>query len=113
MHPHRMVIEDDVVVSYRVTFACHGPRSEDHRLILRKGCYIGCESTLLGGQPTGDIEIGAYASVGACSLVNRSVAPMTLVAGVPVKLLRRNCMPWKSDDCRRETVMQELGLTDE
>ena len=25
LHPQRMVIEDDVVVSYRVTFACHGP----------------------------------------------------------------------------------------
>ena len=35
LHPTRMVIEDDVVVSYRVTFACHGPRTRDHRLILR------------------------------------------------------------------------------
>ncbi len=110
MHPDRISIEDDVVVSYRVTFACHGPRSDNHRLILHKGCYIGCNATLLGGLPSGDIEIGAYASVGSCSLVNRSVAPLTTVAGIPARVIRKNRMPWGSDDHKYETIVRELGL---
>lgn len=73
MHPQRTVIEDDVTISYRVTFACHGPRSSNTKLVLRKGSYVGCNAILLGGFSRGDTEIGPYASVGAGALVNRSV----------------------------------------
>ena len=122
MHPQRLVIEDHVVVSYRVTFACHGPRSCDHRLILREGCYIGTNATLLGGLPGGDIEIGPYATVGACSLINRSIAPLATAVGIPAKIIRTMRQPWGSDDDKAEvlrsrylgaaapmTVIQPLG----
>lgn len=109
MHPGRMVIEDDVVVSYRVTFACHGPRSRDHRLILREGCYIGTGATLLGGRAHGDVEIGPYATVGACALVNRSVPPMTTVVGVPAKAVHKGRTPWESDDDRTEELLRRFS----
>ena len=102
MHPGRMVIEDDVVVSYRVTFACHGPRTRDHRLILRRGSYIGTGATLLGGRMDGDVEIGPYATVGACALVTRSVPPLATVVGVPARVVRTGRPPWESDDGRAE-----------
>ncbi|NLW86777.1 MAG: hypothetical protein GXY38_07880 [Planctomycetes bacterium] len=47
--PQEMVIEDNVTISYRVTFACHGPRMENRKLVLREGCYIGTSATVLGG----------------------------------------------------------------
>ncbi len=104
MHPHRTVIEDDVVVSYRVTFACHGPRSRDQRLILRKGCYIGTGAILLGGLPRGDVEIGAYATVGAGALVTGCVPPLATVVGVPARVVRTGRPPWESDDDRADEL---------
>lgn len=104
MYPQRLVIEDDVVVSYRVTFACHGPRSADHRLILREGCYIGTNATLLGGLGRGDIEIGPYATVGAGSLVSRSVAALATVIGIPAKTVRTTRQPWGSDHDKAEIL---------
>ena len=111
LHPTRMVIEDDVVVSYRVTFACHGPRTRDHRLILREGSYIGAGATLLGGLASGDVEIGPHATVGACSLVNRSVPPLATVAGVPARILRTGRTPWESDDPRTEEWCRKYGVS--
>lgn len=107
LHPQRMVIEDDVVVSYRVTFACHGPRTRDHRLILRQGCYIGANATLLGGCLHGDVEIGPYATVGACALVNKSVPPLATVVGVPAKVVRSGRPPWEADDGRTEELCRK------
>ncbi len=97
-HPHRIIIEDDVTVSFKVVFAAHGPRTGNNKIILRKGCYIGAGSIILGGLIQGDIEIREYATVGAGSLVNKSVAPLATVAGVPCKLLRTCRPPWESDD---------------
>jgi serine O-acetyltransferase len=107
MHPDRMIVEDDVTISFRVTAACHGPRSCDNRLILREGCYIGCNATLLGGLPRGDIEIGAYATVGACSLVNRSVPPLATAIGIPAKIVRTVRTPWGADDDKTEALARK------
>ena len=107
LHPQRLVIEDDVVVSYRVTFACHGPRSRDHRLILRQGSYIGASATLLGGRLHGDVEIGPYATVGACALVTQSVPPLATVVGVPAKVVRTGRPPWEADDGRTDELRRK------
>ncbi len=108
-YPNRLVIDDKVVVSYRVTFACHGPRTSDYKLILRKGSYVGCSSTLLGGSMSGDITIGPYATIGACSLVNRNIPPLATVAGIPVRLMRTTRQPWVSDS-PKATKWQEKFL---
>ena len=50
---------------------------------VRSGAKIGANSTLLP-----DIEIGEMALVGAGSAVVRDVAPRTVVAGVPAKLIK-------------------------
>jgi serine acetyltransferase len=107
MHPQRTVIEDDVTISYRVTFACHGPRSSNTKLVLRKGSYVGCNAILLGGFSRGDTEIGPYASVGAGALVNRSVPPLATVVGQPARVIRTTRMPWGSDQLLVDEVAQE------
>ncbi len=104
VHPDLFVVEDDVVISYRVTVSCHGPRTDNHRLVLKEGSYIGTSATLLGGLPRGDVVIGPYATVGACALVHRSVPPLATVAGVPARILRTCRQPWASDDGRLEEL---------
>lgn len=106
VHPKRMEIEDDVVISYRVTIACHGPRTRDNRLILRRGCYIGAGATLLGGHIRGDIEVGPYATVGSCALVNRNIPPLASVVGVPARIVRTVRQPWESDDDKTDELMK-------
>lgn len=98
-HPAHTIIEDDVTISYRVTFACHGPRMKERKLVLREGCYIGTNATLLGG-----VEIGPYATVGACALVTKSVPALTTVVGIPAKPLQTCRTPWGADDDRLEEL---------
>lgn len=43
-------------------------------------CYIGSQSVVVKG-----VTIGAHSVVGACSLVNRTVEPYSIVAGVPAR----------------------------
>lgn len=100
--PSDMIIEDDVYVSYRVVFAAHGPRMHKRSLILRKGCYIGANSTVLGG-----VTIGYYGTVGACSLVNKDVPAFTTVGGVPCRVIRTDRTPWESEDNRLEELKKK------
>lgn len=89
MMPHRVIIEDNVSVSYCVVFAAHGPGEAGRReIILRKGCYIGTNATLLGGA-----EVGAYAMVGAGSLVNKPIPPFAVAVGVPARVVRETPLP--------------------
>ena len=77
-------IEDDVTISYGVYFACHGEKQTPHKLIIRKGAYIGMHSNFVVNK---DIEIGEGAIIGAGSLVNKSIPAGKTAAGVPVRLL--------------------------
>lgn len=51
---------------------------------LEPGAKVGANATLLPG-----VTIGAYALVGAGAVVTRDVAPGTVVAGNPAKVVRR------------------------
>jgi acetyltransferase-like isoleucine patch superfamily enzyme len=92
-----VTIEDHVFVGHGVTFINdHFPRAtnpdgtiqaeSDWKVIptmVRRGASIGSGCTLLGG-----IEIGENAIVGAGSVVTKDVAPNTIVAGNPAKMIR-------------------------
>jgi len=66
-----------------VTLVAHGPRStDDQRIVIEEGAYIGCNTTVLGG-----VTIGAGARVGAGSVVTKDVPPGATVAGVPARVL--------------------------
>lgn len=80
-------IEDDVFIGPNATFTNDRfPRSrvypeEFPKTILRRGCSIGANSTILPG-----LEIGANAMVGAGSVVTRSVPSNAIVVGNPARI---------------------------
>jgi len=97
--PSNTVIEDNVTVSYHVTFACHGPRMKNKKCILREGCYIGANATILGG-----VEIGPYATVGAAAMVSKSLPPLSVAVGVPARVIKTGLPPWEGDDERLDEL---------
>lgn len=93
-----VTIEDDVFVGHNVTFindvypraATAGGKmqtDDDWKCIptlIKKGASIGSSTTLLCG-----ITVGENAIIGAGSVVTKDVPPNTIVAGNPVRVLRK------------------------
>ena len=79
-------IEDHVFIGPNATFVNDPyPKSKQYpsafqQTILRKGCSIGANATILGG-----IEIGEHALIGAGSVVTKNVKPHALMVGNPAK----------------------------
>jgi acetyltransferase-like isoleucine patch superfamily enzyme len=80
----KIEIGKNVTISYGVYFACHGRKQGHNKIVIEDGAYIGMRANIIAPK---DVTIGAGAIVGAASLVNRSVAPGEIVAGVPAKPL--------------------------
>ncbi len=82
-------VEDDVFIGPNATFTNDlFPRSKQYpekfqETILRKGCSIGANATILCG-----IEIGERAIVGAGSVVTKNVPPDAIVYGNPAVVQR-------------------------
>lgn len=79
-------IEDNVIISYGVLFSCHGPSCSGHRIVIRKGAYIGMRSTIIAREEV--TEIGEGAVIGACTLVNKSVPKEKTAVGIPCSILK-------------------------
>lgn len=80
-------IEDDVFLGPSMVFTnIINPRSfivrreEFKRTLLKKGCSIGANATIVCG-----VTIGEYALIGSGAVVNKDVKPYALVVGVPAK----------------------------
>ncbi len=92
-----VTIEDEVFVGHGVMFTNDRrpratrpdgqPQTEDdwtlERTVVRRGASIGSNATILCG-----LEIGERATVGAGSVVTRSVPPGATVAGNPARVIR-------------------------
>lgn len=82
-------IEDDVFLGPNVTLTNDKmPRSKQypdkfHSIILKKGCSIGANATLLPG-----ITVGENAMIGAGSVVTKDVPANAIVVGNPAKIIR-------------------------
>ena len=93
--PELIVIEDEVVISFRVTVVVHDdarrmdailPGQADGTVapvILKRGCYLGAGSLILPG-----VTVGERAVVGAGAVVTRDVPPGKVVLGVPARVVR-------------------------
>jgi acetyltransferase-like isoleucine patch superfamily enzyme len=91
-------IEDEVFVGHGVMFINDRypratrtdgtPQTEDdwtlQRTVVRRGASIGTNATILGG-----LEIGERATIGAGSVVTRSVPPGAIVAGNPARMIEK------------------------
>ena len=94
--PSSVTLEDDVTVIAQTTILGHTYYPQHfHRLLgdeatradlrttICRGAYLGLRSTVLAG-----VTVGEYAIVGAGSVVTADVAPYTMVAGVPARVVR-------------------------
>lgn len=93
--PELITIEDEVVISFRVTVVVHDdarrmdailPGQADGTVapvVLRRGCYLGAGCIILPG-----VTVGERAVVGAGAVVTRDVPPAMVVVGVPAKVTR-------------------------
>ena len=80
-------IEDDVFLGPSMVFTnVINPRAfitrkdEFKKTLLKKGCSIGANATIVCG-----ITIGEYALIGSGAVINKDVKPYALMVGVPAK----------------------------
>ena len=83
--PERMIIEDNVGISYGVYFTCHGRKQDHHSIVIRKGSHIGMRAAIHARH---DLEIGENCMIGAMSFVNKSIPANTTAVGVPAKVIK-------------------------
>ena len=86
--PERITIGEDVIIGYNSTVLCHEFIREEYRLgnvVIEDDVTIGANTTILPG-----VTIGKGATVSACSLVNKDVAPGSFVGGIPIREIRKN-----------------------
>lgn len=76
------VVEDDVSIMQSVTLGGTGKQSGDRHPKVRKGVLIGAGAKILG-----NIDIGACATIGAGSVVLKSVPARKIAAGVPAQVI--------------------------
>jgi acetyltransferase-like isoleucine patch superfamily enzyme len=88
-YPQLIQIEDNVTISYRVTFTAHGKRAANGwkhlPILLKSGCYIGVGAIILPG-----VTVGHNAVVGAGAVVTRDVPDNATVVGVPARVVSSN-----------------------
>ncbi|MBN2406064.1 MAG: acyltransferase [Elusimicrobia bacterium] len=83
--PEVVSIEDDVIISHRVTVVAHDrSRLMVAPILIQKGAFIGTGSIVLPG-----VTVGHNSVVGAGSVVTKDVNPYTVVAGSPAKIIKK------------------------
>ncbi|MBO0368781.1 N-acetyltransferase [Pseudomonas putida] len=84
-----ITVEDNVFIGPNATFTNdRQPRSKQYpdsfeKTVLKRGCSIGANATLLPG-----ITVGESAMVGAGAVVTKDVPAYSVVAGNPAKVIR-------------------------
>ena len=76
------VVENDVSMLHDVTLGGTGKETGDRHPKVREGVLIGAGAKILG-----NVEIGAWAKIGAGSVVLTPVKPHCTVAGVPARVV--------------------------
>lgn len=93
LEPAMFTVEDNVIISYGVFFACHGRNQNHYPIVIKEGAYIGMRASIISknaGGGTNGITIGKNAVIGACSLVNRDVPDGATAVGVPCRIVKEN-----------------------
>lgn len=110
-----LVVEDDVFLGPScVTTNVTNPRSQilRHSLyektVLRRGCSIGANATVVCG-----ITVGRYALVGSGAVVSKDVPDYAMMMGVPARQkgwVSRHGLPLKNKDAEGVYTCPESGL---
>ena len=83
--PELLYIDDDVIISFRVTIAVHGETRASSRVspvIIGRKAFIGTGAIILPG-----IEVGEKAIVGAGAVVTKDVPSGKTVIGTSARIL--------------------------
>lgn len=87
-----VTIGDDCLIGHNVVFATlnHGlaPADRAHMyaapITLGRGVWVGSQSTILSG-----VTVGDHAVIAAGSVVTKDVPPLTVVGGVPARVIKQ------------------------
>lgn len=79
-----MEIGSNVIISYGVYFACHGPNQDHNKLVIKNNAYIGMRANITARH---DLVIGEGTVIGAGTLVNKSVPDGATCVGVPGRII--------------------------
>lgn len=85
-----MTVEDEVFIGPNATFTNHRdprskkPPSKFDRIVLKKGCSVGANATVIG-----PCTVGVNALVAAGAVVTKDVPDNVVVAGNPARILRQ------------------------
>ena len=107
-----VVAEDNVFIGPAAVFVNDlRPRSRNTnfkcvKTLLREGCSIGANATVLAG-----IEIGRFSMVGAGAVVTRNVPDFALVVGNPARFRRWLCRCGQNLTFRKSSSSCECGRT--
>lgn len=82
----KIVIGNNVTISYGVYFACHGRKQVHNEVIIEDDAYIGMKASIVARNP---ITIGRGAIIGACSLVNKSIPSGRVAVGIPARVMNK------------------------
>jgi len=113
-------VEDDVFLGPSMVFTnVINPRAfiqrkdEFKKTLLKKGCSIGANATIVCG-----VTIGEYALIGSGAVVNRDVKPYALMVGVPAKQIgwvgiSGNTLEFNSDNIATDSDGRKYAIIDE
>ncbi len=113
-------VEDDVFLGPSMVFTnVINPRAfiqrkdEFKKTLLKKGCSIGANATVVCG-----VTIGEYALIGSGAVVNRDVKPYALMVGVPAKQIgwvgiSGNTLKFNSDNIAIDSDGRKYVIIDE
>lgn len=90
LEPEMLSIEDNVIISYGVYFACHGKKQEHYPITVKEGAYVGMRANIISKNSMGGgtgVTIGRNAVIGACALVNIDIPDGATAVGVPCRIV--------------------------
>ncbi|MCK5022431.1 MAG: acyltransferase [Candidatus Pacebacteria bacterium] len=80
-----VIIEDFVQIgSHCSLYSVSSIDDKEGKIILKKNCKIGSHSIIMPG-----VTIGENAIIGAFSFVNKDIPNNVVVAGVPIKIIKK------------------------
>ena len=106
-----ITIDDGAMIAANVQLISNNHDLYERQIItckpvhIGKNAWIGAGATILPG-----VTVGDNAVVGAASVVTKDVAPDTIVAGNPAKLIKKIPPKPISEDTRDENEIIQLGL---
>jgi len=83
----KITIEDNVIISYGVFFACHGKNQTHTAITIKKGAYIGMRANIISGKA--GITLGENSVIGAGALVNKNIPDNALAVGLPIRIIKK------------------------